>query len=153
MSYEIKIPIGKCVITIHAQTERQLFEESSLFMELPGECHKCESQNMGPSHRSPQGNDYYAWACRDCGERYKISTTKDGGRMYPKREWESPYIPDQQPREETARVRTHASPPSRQEHRQSEEERHDMQDRFPERTQQERAYPPSKGHGKAFGQQ
>jgi hypothetical protein len=132
-AYKATFPFGTGRIEIVAATERELFERASFFVELPTDCSHCSEGKMIPNHRSPNGNDYYAMVCNNpaCGYRYKISITKEGGRLYPKREWEPPYTGgndgrDEQPRQQTGPVPTQPA--------------------------QERDYPPSGGHGRPYGQ-
>ena len=151
MSYKGILQVGIMRVEVTASTDRELFEKTSFLAELPQKCQNCEGERMVPNYRSPQGNDYYAMVCGDCGWRYKIGITKESKTLYPKREWEAPYRDDtQEPRTSTAPVPTNRPATGPQRTQQATAEDLDRR-RNEQYTSGERSYPPSTGHGRPHG--
>jgi hypothetical protein len=156
MSYKGILQVGIMRVEVTASSDRELFEKASFLAELPRQCQNCEAEKMVPNYRSPQGNDYYAMVCGECGWRYKIGITKEGRTLFPKREWEPPYRDgEQEQRHEEARpitapVATNRPATGPQRTQQASPEEIDRR-RNEQYTSGERSYPPSTGHGRAYG--
>jgi hypothetical protein len=158
MNYKGILMVGKMKVEVTASNERELFERASFLAELPSTCQNCESDEMIPNYRSPQGNDYYAMVCRCCGWRYKIGITKETKQLFPKREWEPPFRDgDSDDRRPTGPVRTQTAPTPRpitppEEPGNTRLTAEELDRRRNEQyTNGERSYPPSGGHGKPYG--
>ncbi len=64
------------VVTIRAETDKELIQRATLFSELPRECGSCGSKDLSLKFRSPQGYEFYQLVCNRCDLEFKISQSK-----------------------------------------------------------------------------
>jgi hypothetical protein len=87
------IKIGSTLsISVPGTDIKQLFKDVSFWTnDFPKKCGRCESENLAPAHRNVKGFDYYSAKCGACGGEYAFGQAKEGGHLFPKREWKPPY--------------------------------------------------------------
>jgi hypothetical protein len=87
----------RLVLELDVKDTKQAFDAIAHFDEIFAvrTCPNCGGQDHALVHRTPGGNDYRELKCKnpDCGYEFDFSTTKEGGRMYPK-SWREPYRRD-----------------------------------------------------------
>jgi len=74
-------------IKVTGNTPVELIKAVSQFSQLPSECGKCKSNNLGFRHRvAGQSNeyDYLTLTCNDCGASLDLGMTKVGEGIFPK---------------------------------------------------------------------
>lgn len=102
MAIQIKTKVGNSVISISGKDEKDLIEQVSFFEELPCECGKCQSKNLGFRYRRAKDYDFYELRCKDCRATFALGQKKEGGGLYPRGsqerdhegEWEAEYKGD-----------------------------------------------------------
>lgn len=87
------IKIGSnLTITVPGTDIKQLFKDVSFWTnDFPTSCGMCQSTNIAPAHRVAQGYDFYSAKCGACGAEYSFGQAKEGGHLFPKREWKPPF--------------------------------------------------------------
>lgn len=84
MPLQTKFNFGALLLTINAKDEMDLFQQVSIFGEIPCLCGQCDSKNVFPTHRQTQEkDDYYGMRCRECGAIFDVGQKKAGG-LFPK---------------------------------------------------------------------
>ncbi len=76
IKFELEVPTGKEAFRMIAVLQ-SLFEEK--------ECGCCKSKNIVCGYRKVEENDYFNWACADCGAQLDIGQNKDGKGLFVKR--------------------------------------------------------------------
>lgn len=85
MPLQAKFKFGAMMIAINAADPKSLFEQASIFGELPHQCGKCQSPNIAPTHRLTKEQDsYYNLRCCDCGAIFDVGQKKDSNGLFPK---------------------------------------------------------------------
>ena len=92
MEFKLNVQIGDSTIEItdDVKNTAELFRRIAFFTELPKTCgnEECNSKNLGVSHRTPQGYNYYELKCLDCGYRFMLGQSQENpGELFPKN-WE-----------------------------------------------------------------
>ena len=84
---KVRVQVGKAWIEVDANGVKEaiqaLSEYSEVFQELT--CGLCQGNNVVPNHRQAKGYDFYEMRCLTCGARLSFGQTKEGGRLFPKR--------------------------------------------------------------------
>jgi len=90
------IKIGSSLtISVPGVDIKQLFKDVSFWTnDFPKVCGLCKSENIAPAHRVAQGFDFYSAKCGGCGAEYSFGQAKEGGHLFPKREWKPPFQRD-----------------------------------------------------------
>lgn len=88
---------GRISVEFETDTQREIFQQLSDFQEVfdVTACGKCASENLRFVVRNIDDNQFFEIRCLDCGARLEFGSTKQGGKLFPRRkDKEGNWLPD-----------------------------------------------------------